>query len=197
MSGILNTDGMKVTGKVLVVLFALGLFLGSTVLAAGPVAYEINGFYLGSRARDFGITFNTANYFPDEKYFEAESKGIRLFYFRTQKEYRLYRIIKEDKITPDRINATLKKLIKKYGTPDKQQIKTVSVRPKNQRKYNTSAKNKAFWKINETQDFIVEIESKRVVYELVDSDPEKVTKATMPAQGEDGFTIDESWDPDY
>ena len=188
---------MKLIGKIYVVMFAWGLFLGSIALAAEPAAYEINGFYLGSRARDFGVTFDTSKHFPDDKYYEAESKGVRLFYVRIKKEFRLYRIIKEQKITPDRINATLKKLIKKYGTPDKQQIKTVSVRPKNQRKYNTAAKNKAFWNINETQDFIVEIESKRVVYELVDKDPEKIMTAKKPAPGEEGFTVDEGWDPDY
>ena len=193
----LFTNVSNLIGKTLVALFAWLLLCGSSVMAAAPASYEINGFYLGSNARDFGISFDSADYFPDEKYFESESKGVRLFFVRINKDFRLYRIIREQKITPDRINATLKKLIKKYGTPDKQQIKTVSVRPRNKRKYTTSAKNKAFWKINETQEFIVEIESKRVVYELVDHDPEKATKATRPTPGDDGFTIDEGWDPDY
>ncbi len=193
-----KATGISLISKTMVALFAwLLVVCGSIVMAASPASYEINGFYLGSNARDFGISFDSSGYFPDEKYFEEESKGVRLFFVRIKKDLRLYRIIREQKITPDRINATLKKLIKKYGTPDKQQIKTVSVRPKNKRKYSTSAKNKAFWKINETQEFIVEIESKRVVYELIDHDPEKATKGTKPTPGDNGFTIDESWDPDY
>ena len=189
--------GINLIGKPLVALFVGLLLFGSIAMAGKPVSYEINGFYLGSNARDFGISFDSADYFPDDKYFESESKRVRLFFVRIKKDFRLYRIIREQKITPDRINSTLKKLIKKYGTPDKQQIRTVSVRPKNKRKYSTSAKNKAFWKINETREFIVEIESTRVVYELVDHDPEKATKAAKPTPGDDGFTIDEGWDPDY
>lgn len=186
---------LKVIDKKWVTLFAWLLLCGGTVLGAESVSYEINGFYLGANVEDLRITLEGSE-FPDKKKFEAETKGTQLFFVRVKKEIRLYRIIREQKISPDRINATLKKLIRKYGTPDKQQIKTVSIRPKYNKKYNTIAKNKAFWKINETQDFIVEIESKRVVYELIDHDPQKTQKITKPT-ADDDFTVDENWDPDY
>jgi hypothetical protein len=186
---------LKVIDKKWVTLFAWLMLCGGTVLGAESVSYEINGFYLGANVEDLRITLEGSE-FPDKKKFEAETKGTQLFFVRVKKEIRLYRIIREQKISPDRINATLKKLIRKYGTPDKQQIKTVSIRPKYNKKYNTIAKNKAFWKINETQDFIVEIESKRVVYELIDHDPQKTQKITKPT-ADDDFTVDENWDPDY
>ena len=186
---------LKVIDKKWVALFAWLILCGGTVLGAESVSYEINGFYLGANVEDLRITLKGSE-FPDKKKFEAETKGTQLFVVRVKKEIRLYRIIREQKISPDRINATLKKLIRKYGTPDKQQIKTVSIRPKYNKKYDTIAKNKAFWKINETQDFIVEIESERVVYELIDHDPQKTQKITKPTPDDD-FTVDENWDPDY
>ena len=190
----INNNEWLACNKLLVLLAWVLFFLG-TAHAAEPISYEINGFYLGANVEDLRISLEGSE-FPDKKKFEAETKGTQLFFVRVKKEIRLYRIIREQKISPDRINATLKKLIRKYGTPDKQQIKTVSIRPKYNKKYNTIAKNKAFWNINETQDFIVEIESKRVVYELIDHDPQKTQKITKPT-GDDDFTVDENWDPDY
>ena len=85
----------------------------------------------------------------------------------------------------------------KYGTPDKQLIKTSSVRAKNKRTYSTSVKNKAIWNINDSQDFIAEIESEQVVYELVDNNPEKIIISKKPEiNDEQEFRI-ENWDPDY
>ena len=85
----------------------------------------------------------------------------------------------------------------KYGTPDKQQIKTSSVRPKNRASYITTVKNKAIWNISETQEFIAEIESKRVVYELLDHNPEKSKPQQNVGAGEEGEFSTEGWDPDY
>jgi len=190
----INNNVWLACNKLLVLLAWVLFFLG-TAHAAEPISYEINGFYLGANVEDLGITLEGSE-FPEIKYFEAKSKGAQLFFVRIKKEFKLYRIIKEQKITPDKINITLKKVIKKYGTPDKQQLKTVNVRPKNKRKYNTTTQNKAFWQINETQEFIVEIERKRIVYELIDHDPENASKTVKPT-GKEGFNIDENWNPDY
>ena len=85
----------------------------------------------------------------------------------------MYRIVKEQAIEPNKVSSVLNNLKKRYGMPDKQQIKTGSVRPRNRKAYTTTVKYKAIWNISETQEFIAEIESKRVVYELLDNDPMK------------------------
>jgi hypothetical protein len=60
-----------------------------------------------------------------------------------------------------------------------------------------SIKNKAIWNISETQEFIAEIESKRVVYELLDHNPEKSKPQQKAGAGEGGELSTEGWDPDY
>ena len=72
---------------------------------------------------------------------------------------------------------------------------------------NTSALHRAeFWSlavcsmragVSETQDFIAEIESKRVVYELLDHNPEKSKPQQKAGAGEGGELSTEGWDPDY
>jgi hypothetical protein len=194
-----NTNNkVRLTCYKLLVLLAWVLFYLGTVHAADPPSYEINGFYLGSTAEDLGATIEDDG-FPNKKEFEAKSKGVQLFFIRTKKnEYRLYRIISEKKVEPDKINSILKKLIRKYGTPDRQQVKTVSTRPKNKAKFSTTSKNKAIWKINESQEYIVEIEPKRVVFELIDHAPENL-KGPQGSGDEDsdGFTVDDNWNSDY
>jgi len=109
----------------------------------------------------------------------------------------LYRIVKEQAIEPNKVNSVLNNLKKRYGMPDKQQIKTGSVRPRNRKAYTTTVKNKAIWNISETQEFIAEIESKRVVYELLDHNPEKSKPQQNVGAGEEGELGTEGWDPDY
>ncbi len=85
----------------------------------------------------------------------------------------------------------------RYGTPDKQQIKTASVRPRNKASYTTTVRNKAIWNISETQEFVAEVESKRVVYELLDHDPESIKSPQNTETSENGGTSTEGWNPDY
>ena len=51
--------------------------------------------------------------------------------------------------------------------------------------------------VSETQEFIAEIESKRVVYELLDHNPEKNKPQQNVGAGEEGELGTEGWDPDY
>ena len=51
--------------------------------------------------------------------------------------------------------------------------------------------------VSETQEFIAEIESKRVVYELLDHNPGKSKPQQKAGAGEGGELGTEGWDPDY
>ena len=81
--------------------------------------------------------------------------------------------------------------------PDKQQIKTGSVRPRNRKAYTTIVKNKAIGNISETQEFIAEIERKRAVYELLDNNPENIKSSENTEASEGGELRTEGWSPDY
>lgn len=157
--------------------------------------FQIRGYYLGATPEQSGVTVD-ADPLLEEKYYEVEANGVRLFFIRVRERLRLYRIIREEKMKPGNVKPVLDRLKDKYGTPDKQLIKTSSVRAKNKRTYSTSVKNKAVWNINDSQDFITEIESERVVYELVDHNPEKVKVVNSETIGDDDYSI-EGWDPDY
>lgn len=160
-------------------------------------SYQINGYYLGATPEEVNVRVDI-DPLLEEKYYEVETKNeARLFFVRVRDNLRLYRIVKEEGTKPNNVKLILDSLKAKYGTPDKQQIKTSSVRPKRQMNYVTTVKNRAIWNISETQEFIAEIESKRVVYELIDHDPENVKASPKPGSSSDeGFTI-EGWDPDY
>jgi hypothetical protein len=160
----------------------------------GP-AYQISGFYLGATPETFNIKVET-DPLLEEKYYEIETNDVLLFFVKVRGTLRLYRIVKEQAIKPDKVKAVLDSLKVKYGTPDKQQIKTSSVRSKNRASYITTVKNKAIWNISETQEFIAEIESKRVVYELLDHNPEKSKPQQNVGAGEEGELGTEGWDPD-
>jgi len=72
-----------------------------------------------------------------------------------------------------------------------------SVRPQNQMKYSTIVKNRALWNISASQDFIAEVESHRIVFELIDNNPQHIKAINKSDSFDDeGFTI-EGWDPDY
>jgi len=164
--------------------------------AVGAEVFQINGYYLGATPEEIGVTVDS-DLALEEKFYEAETNGVRLFFVRVQDRLRVYRIVKEETTKPNNIKSILSRLKSKYGTPDKQLIKTSSVRPKYKKDYSTSIKNKAIWNITDSQEFIAEIESERVVYELIDHNPEKFTLIQRPeATGEGGFTV-EGWDPDY
>ena len=109
----------------------------------------------------------------------------------------MYRIVQEQAIEPNKVNSVLNNLKKRYGMPDKQQIKTGSVRPRNRKAYTTTVKNKAIWNISETQEFIAEIERKRAVYELLDNNPENIKSSENTEASEGGELRPEGWNPDY
>ena len=66
------------------------------------------------------------------------------FFIKVQDTLKLYRIVKEQAIEPNKANSVLNNLKKSYGMQDKQQIKTGSVRPRNKRAYTTTEKIKLF-----------------------------------------------------
>ena len=109
----------------------------------------------------------------------------------------MYRIVQEEAIKSNNVNAVLGKLKARYGIPDKQQIKTSGMRPQNRANYTTTVKSKAIWNISETQEFIAEIESKRVVYELLEHNPENIKPVEKIEAPENGGLSTESWNPDY
>ena len=158
--------------------------------------YEISGFYLGATPEDVGVTVEVDPLF-EEKYYEVEMNGVLLFFVQVKGALRLYRIVNEQAIGPNKVKSVLSNLKAKYGTPDKQQIKTSGVRPRNKASYTTTVKNKAIWQISETQEFIAEIESKRVVYELLEHNPENIAPSQKGEAPEgEGFGT-EGWNPDY
>jgi len=109
----------------------------------------------------------------------------------------LYGIVKEQAIEPNKVSSVLNNLKKRHGMPDKQQIKTGSVRPRNKRAHTTTVKNKAIWNISETQEFIAEIERKRAVYELLDNNPENIKSPENTEASEGGELRTEGWNSDY
>jgi hypothetical protein len=166
--------------------------------AISAPAYQINGFYLGATPDDMGVAIEVDQE-SEEKLYEVKTKGAHLFFIKIEEtgELRLYRIVKEQNIRPDQVVSVLSSLKKRYGTPDKQAVKTNSIRPKSRTYYITTAKNKAVWHISETQDFITEIEKNRVVYELIDHNPENIRSPKQAEGQEDGGFGEEGWDPDY
>lgn len=162
----------------------------------GAESFQIDGYYLGATPDQLGVTVD-ADPLLEEKYYEVDAGGVRLFFVRVKEHLHVYRIVKESGATQGSLTTLLDGLKQKHGTPDRQQIKTSSIRPQNQMKYRTTVKNRAIWNISESQEFIVEIESKRVVYELIDHNPEeiKIIKQSDIPENE-GFTI-EGWSPDF
>ena len=180
-----------------ILLFCCALLsLGFWQQAKGAPAYNINGFYLGATPDDMGVTVEI-DPLTEEKYYETEANGVQLFFVKIADTLRVYRIIQEEAIVSNNVNAVLGKLKARYGVPDKQQIKTSSVRPKNRANYTTTVKNKAIWNISETQEFIAEIESRRVIYELLDHNPENIAPPQKSDAPEGEVIGTEDWDPDY
>jgi hypothetical protein len=159
-------------------------------------AYQINGYYLGASPEQLNIKIETDPLLED-KYYEVESNDVLLFFVKVRGTFRLYRIVKDQAIKPNKVKSVLDDLKSKYGTPDRQQIKTSSIRPQNRSRYTTTVKNKAIWNISETQEFIAEIESKRVVFELLDHNPEQIKPRQKAGSSEEEALDAEGWDPDY
>ena len=172
------------------------LNLGLWQYAKCAPTYEISGFYLGATPEKLSIKIEIDPQ-SEEKYYEVEASGVLLFFIKVEDTLRLYRVVKEQAISSNKVKSVLDNLKARYGTPDKQQVKTSSVRPKNRASYTTTVKNKAIWNISETQEFIAEIESKRVVYELLDHDPESIKAPQNTEAPENGGTSTEGWNPDY
>ena len=185
----------KILLSAITLLLCIMLNLGLLQQAHCSPAYQISGFYLGATPDDVGVTVEVDPE-VEEKYFEVEISGV-LFFIKVQDTLRLYRIVQEQAIEPNKVNSVLNNLKKRYGMPDKQQIKTGSVRPRNKRAYTTTVKNKAIWNISETQEFIAEIERKRAVYELLDNNPENIKSPENTEVSEGGELRTEGWNPDY
>jgi len=186
-----NLYGLSVA---IIVLLLPVLGLGRHATAAD--AFQISGYYLGATPKELGVA-GEGDLNLGEKFFETEAKGARLFFIRVQDSLRLYRIIKEESTNEENIKSILEILKGKYGPPDKQQIKTSSIRPKYRMKYVTTAKNRAIWKISESQEFIAEIESNKISYELIDHDPENIKPPQRQGDLKDNGFGFEKWDPDY
>ena len=160
----------------------------------GATSYQISGYYLGATPEDVGVIVEIDPE-REEKFYEVEDKGVRLFFVQVDGSFRVYRIIKESAIKQEGIKSIIDDLKAKYGAPDKQQIKSVSMKSY-KGKLNTSIKNRAIWNISESQSFIAEIESKRVIYELLDDQPEKIKPSSgYESLDSEGFSGD--WDSDY
>jgi len=168
------------TGKTILVIILVGFFLqspGLRQLVYGVPPNEIDGFYLGASPQEVNVKVENDESQSEKKYYETEAGGVLLFFVNVHGKYRLYRIVKEQTVEPEKIKSVLDDLKARYGTPDKQQIKTSSIRPPNSARYITTVKNRAVWNISETQEFVAEIESKRVIYELRDNDPENINSS--------------------
>ncbi|MEK6197114.1 MAG: hypothetical protein N2B58_02925 [Desulfobacterales bacterium] len=182
---------------ILILLFCGALLnLGYWQQANCAPAYHIEGFYLGATPEDTGVTVEI-DPLLEEKYYEVETNGVLLFFVKVGETLRLSRIVQEEAIKSNNVNDVLGKLKARYGIPDKQQIKTSGMRPKNRENYTTTVKNKAIWNISETQEFIAEIESRRVVYELLDHSPENIKPPEKTEAPEDERLGTEGWNPDY
>jgi len=180
---------------VLMLLLCGVLNLGLLQKGQCGTAYQISGYYLGASPDQLNIKIET-DQMLEEKDYEVEANGVLLFFIKVRGTFRLYRIVKEQNIKPDKVKSVLDDLKSRYGTPDKQQIKTSSSRPQNRSRYTTTVKNKAIWNISESEEFIAEIESTRVVYELLDHNPEQ-SKSRQKGSSDEGGLDAEGWDPDY
>ena len=158
-------------------------------------AYQLSGYYLGASLDQLNIKIEI-DPLLEEKEYEVETNGVLLFFKKVRGTFRLYRIVKEQNIKPNKVKSVLGDLKSKYGTPDKQQIKTSSIRPQNRSRYTTTVKNKAVWNISESEEFIAAIESTRVVYELIDHNPEQ-SKPRQKGSPEKGELDTEGRGPDY
>ena len=168
------------------------MLIGQDVQAA--VKYHINGFYLGATPEDVGVIVEVDPE-EDKKFYEVEEKGVRLFFVLVEGSFRVYRIIMENAVKQEGIKSIVDSLKARYGAPDKQQIKSVSMKSY-KGNLKTSIKNRAIWYISDSQSFIAEIESKRVIYELLDSQPEKI----RPYSGFESLDSEDfsgDWDADY
>jgi len=178
----------------IIVLIILGI--GYPALGHCGNDFQISGYYLGGSPEELGLLFES-NSDLEEKYYETEEKDVQLFFVRVRGRLRAYKIIKEESVDEKNIPVILDNLKKKYGPPNRQQIKTSSVRPRFQTQYVTTVKNRAIWEISESQEFIAEVESKKVVYELIDHNPEEIKASKKRGDFDQGDFGSENWDPDY
>ena len=190
-------ESQKILVTALILLLCSGsLNLGLWRDAKCASAYQISGFYLGGTPEDLGIKIEI-DPLLEEKNYEVKKNGANLFFVRVKGELRLYRVVKEEAIKPKNLQTLLDGLKKNYGTPDRQQIKTTNVRPKNQKNYKTIVKNRAIWNIDESQEFIAEVESNRVVYELIEHNPGKIKRIKKPGGADHEGLARENGNGDY
>lgn len=143
--------------------------------------FTIKDYRLGTTPDELGIELEI-----DEESGEVSTQVmtadfVDLFFVRVGDNFRVYRIRKEEAVEKDKMDAHLQDLKTRYGIPKLQHIETSYSRV-DQRKlrYVFSATNKATWKISETQEFIAWIALGRIVYELLDHDPQKNLLVSKP-----------------
>lgn len=193
------------------------LFIGALLLnscwsgqnAWAAEAFQVKGYYLGGTPEDFGVSLEGEEVSADNTIQTMTSNFVNLFFVRVGENFRVYRIIKEEVIEEEKMDAALEDLKTKYGIPELQHIEAAYIKanPKKMM-YVLSAKNRATWKISETQEFIAWIEKGRIVYELMDHDPQKyqivskpevIEKKAEPKKEapEKEAPEDESWESDF
>jgi hypothetical protein len=159
--------------------------------------FTIKGYSLGRTPEEFGIELEINEESGEVLTQVMTADFVDLFFVRVGDSFRLYRIRKEEAVEKEKMDAHLQDLKIRYGIPKLQHIETSysKVNPKRMR-YVFSATNKATWKISETQEFIAWIALGRIVYELLDHDPQKnflvskpdTTVKSEPTESQTGVT---------
>jgi hypothetical protein len=133
-------------------------------LANAAEAFQIKGYYLGATPAELGITVDS-DFDQEEQSYEVVGAGnVSLFFVRVGDKLRVYRILPE----MQHIEASYFKASPKIM------------------KYTLSATNRASWNITESQEFIAWIEQGRILYELLDHEPQKVKTVPKPAPTAEG-----------
>jgi hypothetical protein len=156
-------------------------------LANAAEAFQIKGYYLGATPAELGITVDS-DFDQEEQSYEVVGAGnVSLFFVRVGDKLRVYRILKEEVVSKENMESTLNDLKVKYGVPEMQHIEAsyFKASPKIM-KYTLSATNRASWNITESQEFIAWIEQGRILYELLDHEPQKVKTVPKPASTAEG-----------
>ena len=163
----------------IIVLLLLSFCFGQ--LANAAEAFQINGYYLGATPDEIDVIVDS-DFKEEEKSYEVIGAGnVSLFFVRVDDKLRVSRILKEEVVKDEDMESTLNDLKVKYGIPEMQHIEAsyFKTSPKIM-KYTLTATNRASWNITESQEFIAWIAKGRILYELLDHDPQKPKKSQKP-----------------
>jgi hypothetical protein len=189
-------------------LFICAFLLGSCwpwQYAGAAEAFQVKGYYLGGTPEDFGVSLDNEEISDENTSQVMTPNFVNLFFVRVGENFRVYRIIKEEVVEEGKMDAALEDLKTSYGIPEFQHIEAAYLKANpTKMKYVLSAKNKATWKISETQEFIAWIEKGRIVYELMDHDPQKYQIVSKPEvkekaepKEEEEAPKEKSWESDF